>query len=770
MRESTSPDPASGAPDAREPGLDLNELPAIICYLDREQRYRTVNRSYCLWVAKPPQDIIGRTLREVVGEPHASIAQPYIERVLAGEPVSFESRVLRPDGTLKHALVSYTPDRHPDGAVAGFVGLVSDISRQHRAEEEARRGADRLRAVADAVPALISFINSDYRYEFVNAAYGEWFAIPPAEAQGRHVSEVLGEKAFRTLKPYFDRALAGETVRFEGWTPYQNGARYVSAFYRPHADDFGRITGFSVLVEDVTHRRRIEQELRQTASALKDSEGQMRSIADSIPQLAWMADGPGRFLWYSRQWLEFAGPLVPVAGGWDWMTLLPPDHEHRVRSAFSACVAAGTPWEDTFPLLAANGASRWFLSRALPLHDADGQVSRWFGTSTDITEQLEANRRIEELNRDLQRRVKEFETLVRVLPIGVGIGLDPECRDIRINDAFAKLLGMPPGVNASKSAEHGPTLPFRVFKDGVELSADQLPMQAAAREGREIHNLEMELERADGARITYLAFANPLFDEHGRVRGALGAFLDISERKRAEEELRKKNHELEEFAYVVSHDVREPLRMVNAYSQLIVRRVQAGQYEDIPRLLTFIEGGVTRMESMIRDLLDYSRLVHAETARFRPLPLAECVEVAMANLADVIHSTHARICVGSLPIVLGDRTQLFQVFQNLLSNSLKYARAGQRPLVEITAEVENDQWVVCVRDNGIGFDQDYAERIFGLFKRLHRDEYPGTGLGLTICRRVVERHGGRIWAAGRPDEGAAFYFTLPVMAAATAGP
>lgn len=243
------------------------------------------------------------------------------------------------------------------------------------------------------------------------------------------------------------------------------------------------------------------------------------------------------------------------------------------------------------------------------------------------------------------------------------------------------------------------------------------------------------------------------------------ALLEREKAARAEaelraQELRQVNAELERFAYAASHDLQEPLRMVKAYAQLLTRRYKETVDEDGAEYIGYIEQGVDRMEQLIRDLLGYSRVVHDRSHSFQPVALETIIQQSLNDLHTTLQETDANVSVGPMPVVLGDGERISHVFQNLLSNSLKY-RDGRTPQIEIAAQQKGKEWTVSVRDNGIGFSKEYAEQIFGLFKRLHGREYPGTGLGLAIARRIVEQHGGRMWAESIPGEGATFFFTLP---------
>ncbi|MDP9055673.1 MAG: ATP-binding protein [Acidobacteriota bacterium] len=218
------------------------------------------------------------------------------------------------------------------------------------------------------------------------------------------------------------------------------------------------------------------------------------------------------------------------------------------------------------------------------------------------------------------------------------------------------------------------------------------------------------------------------------------------------------NRELEEFAYVASHDLKEPMRMINIYTQLILKNIDGQQ--ELRAYGEFVRQGVSRMEALIGDLLTFSSTVHSERAMDETADLSVSLNQAVAVLQGRIEENGAVIHSGTLPEVRGEVRQLALVFQNLISNSIKYRKTAEPPEIGIDAEEVNGQWVIAVHDNGIGFEQQYAERIFGLFKRLHKDEYPGTGLGLSICQRIVERYGGRMWAKGKSGEGAVFYFAL----------
>lgn len=260
---------------------------------------------------------------------------------------------------------------------------------------------------------------------------------------------------------------------------------------------------------------------------------------------------------------------------------------------------------------------------------------------------------------------------------------------------------------------------------------------------------------------------NPVLNEDGEVASVFGIMMDITERKLYEQRLEellqgleRSNKELEQFAYVSSHDLQEPLRMISSYLALLSKN-----YQDVldERARTYIDiavDGAKRMANLIRDLLSYSRLT-SRAMPFEATDLNVVVNEVINDLELVIEETNAKIIVNQLPVVKADPLQMKQLFQNLISNALKF-RSEDHPSVEIRAQKKSKEWIFSVSDNGIGIEPDFYERIFEIFQRLHTiDEYPGTGIGLALCKKIVDHHNGRIWAESSRGQGTIFHFTLP---------
>ncbi len=236
----------------------------------------------------------------------------------------------------------------------------------------------------------------------------------------------------------------------------------------------------------------------------------------------------------------------------------------------------------------------------------------------------------------------------------------------------------------------------------------------------------------------------------------------IRELQEAQAKLGQANSDLKQFAFAASHDLQEPLRMVNIFTQLLLDRHIDSANQEAQQFAGYVRSGVTRMEVLLRDLLHYSRAIHEEREwPHDEFELGQAIVDATEGLRVEIDSAEACITVSNMPIVRGDRTQLSLVFQNLISNAIKYARPGVAPAIKISCEQADEESLIRVQDNGSGFEERYAERVFELFQRLSGKDVPGTGLGLAICRRIVERHGGRMWAESELGVGSTFLFTIP---------
>ncbi|MBP7146876.1 MAG: PAS domain S-box protein [Acidobacteria bacterium] len=365
------------------------------------------------------------------------------------------------------------------------------------------------------------------------------------------------------------------------------------------------------------------------------------------------------------------------------------------------------------------------------------------------------NEELRSARMDTEAALARYTEIFDFAPLAyAALGADGTIREV--NFAAARLLGR------DRSALVGRRL--AQFVKPTDQPVLQATLDAAADDGGN-QNAEIELS-IDGCSV-HVRLTTAVVGRSSPV--VLLALEDVTHRKQAEQELLRTvqnlarlNRELEQFAYIASHDLQEPIRNISAFLQRLVMRCGDQLDAQAREYVGFAIQGAKRMSELVSSLLEYSRVQRQEVRR-DAVSLDEVVRAALGNLEQSVADRGARVGWDALPVVRGDFTQLVQVLQNLIANGLKFQSAGRAPEIRVEAVARGDDWVVSVDDNGIGVPPDQAERIFQVFQRLHtQEEYPGTGIGLSICRKIVERHGGRVWVEPRAGGGSSFRFTLPV--------
>jgi chemotaxis family two-component system sensor kinase Cph1 len=366
--------------------------------------------------------------------------------------------------------------------------------------------------------------------------------------------------------------------------------------------------------------------------------------------------------------------------------------------------------------------------------------------------------RLRDKKRQEEQRLRLQDSAVKSAANAIVI-TDREGRITSVNPAFTRLTG----YTAQEAVGETP----RLLRSGKHDQTFYRNLWQTVLSGN-MWSGEVINRRKDGSLYTEEQAITPVHDERGAISHFIAIKQDITERKQAEAELKRRaaelarsNAELEQFAYVASHDLQDPLRMVASYTQLLAKRYRGKLDSDADEFIAYAVEGATRMQGLINDLLAFSR-VGTSGSRREPTDCSGVLGRVLTDLKVTIEESGAVVTHGTLPEVMGDAAQLRQVFQNLISNAIKF-RGQEPPRIHVSCERSGDDWLFSVRDNGIGIDPQYADRIFAIFQRLHsKAEYPGTGIGLAICRRVVERQGGRIWLESEPGKGSTFFFTLPV--------
>jgi PAS domain S-box-containing protein len=555
----------------------------------------------------------------------------------------------------------------------------------------------------------------------------------------RGAVEDFAELIYREDRDRVSKAI-GDAL--EHGTPYDVEFRVVHANGKVHwvsitaqvfRNEAGAATRMLGVVTDATARKEAETHvLRQWRT--------FDTALSNTPDFTYIFDLAGRFTYINRALLSlWQRPLEDAVGKNFFDLEYPPELAARLQRQIQQVIDKKEPRRDHTPFTGPTGETRHYEYIFVPVFTADGQVEAVAGSTRDVTEQYTAEEALR----------KSEERLTLALEAGGGVGTwDWDIAGPERGAAGAPIAEFVEHVHPDDRArvEEG-------IRHAIETGGDFAQ--------------EYRIVQRDGPVRWVYARGRCHLNAIGNPVRFPGVIFEITGLKRAEEdllqsneELKRVNRELEEFAYVASHDLQEPLRTVNIYTQLILRDI-GSQGEKLGQYAGFIQRGVMRMEALIRDLLTFSRAGHDEELPVGTAHLSASLGEALSVLKNDIDETRAVITAGSLPIVRGDTSQMAHVFQNLLSNALKYRKKDVPPEIRVSAEVEEGRWIISVRDNGIGFEPRYADRIFGLFKRLHTKEYAGTGLGLAICKRIVERCGGRIWAEGKAGSGAAFHFSLP---------
>jgi len=389
-----------------------------------------------------------------------------------------------------------------------------------------------------------------------------------------------------------------------------------------------------------------------------------------------------------------------------------------------------------------------------------------FGILISAVSELYRRNRIKAAAYDKEKALRETQRekqfLAKILenasqPFAIGY---PDGRLGLLNHSFEQLTGYTP--------EELHTIDWSTTLTPIEWrEMEKQKLEELNRTGQPIR-YEKEYIRKDGSRVPIELLVSITLDMEGNPEYYYSFITDITERKKTESiietamsELRRSNQELERFAYVSSHDLQEPLRMVTLYSQLLERRYKDRLDDDADDFIEYIVENAKRMKYLIDDLLEYSR-VTSQAKEFENIELEKVLEYVLSNLSIPIVENNINITYNSLPTVFADKNQMLQVFQNLITNAIKF-RGKESPKIDITAQKGEKEWIFAVKDNGIGINPNHQKQIFEVFKRLHtREEYPGTGIGLSIVQKIIERHGGRIWVESEPGKGSKFYFTIPI--------
>jgi PAS domain S-box-containing protein len=532
-------------------------------------------------------------------------------------------------------------------------------------------------------------------------------------------------------------------LRFEQCikTPLLKGERVFDIITSP----IKNYTGQPAIVEtlrDITDRKQAEEELRKAKTFSE-------SIIDSLPGIFYFFDEKGKFLRWNINFEEVSEYSSEEISRMSMLDFFKGKDKKIVAERIQEVFIKGkSTAEAEFISKSSKKTPYYFTGLRIMI----GNIPYLGGMGINIAER----KKIEE---ELKKKANSLDNAQRIANIG-NWDWDIVKNELFWSDEIYRIFGL-------NSLEFGAT--YEAFvntihpddRELVQISVDE------ALHDNKPYSIDHRIILPNGSIRIVHEQAEVNFDEAGKALKMVGTVQDITDRKKAEDELKatlkdlkRSNTELEQFAYIASHDLQEPLRMVASFTQLLQNRYQDKLDEDANDFINFAVDGATRMQNLINDLLIFSR-VGTRGNPFKKIDMGAVLEGVIATFRQLIKETNATLTYNSLPMILADGSQMIELLQNLISNAIKF-RTEEPPRIHVSGEVKADKWIFSVIDNGIGIDSQYFDRIFIIFQRLHKkDEFGGTGIGLAICKKIVERHGGKIWVESELGKGSTFYFSIP---------
>ncbi len=784
-------------------GLDVSEMPRCVglSYLCQEQRNVVV--------------VPDTLANEKLANNPVVTGYPYI-RFYAGVPL------ITPQGDMLGTLcvIDQAPKELSQKQVDALVALsrlvidqlelrrhvteVSKISEKLVAQEQAAHAeskATRIRItnLLESITDGFFALDKKWQFTYINGQAERLLQKNQNELLGKNIWEIFPELINTTFYREYDRAISEQvSVEFEEFYPLLN------CWFQVHA--YPAKDGLSVYFQDITERRK-------TAEALRESEERWQLALHGNNDGIWDWNLKTNEVFFSTRWKKMLGYKDhEVSNSWDeWIKRIHPDERDWVLQAFQDHFAKKTPfYVCEYRVQCQDGSYKWILDRGQALWDALGDIVRMVGSYTDITDRKQAGEELKrqnlrsqlfaqitlkireslQINEILQTTVTEVQKLLQADRVLI-FQLEPDGSGTVVQEAV--LPGWPVILGRNLFDPCFKEEYIEKYRQGRVSAMEDVETAHIHPCHRELlqqfaikANLVVPILVRDSIWGLLLAhqcaaprrwnnFETELLKQLANQIGiALSQAQLLEKQSQQSQELARSNAELEQFAYVASHDLQEPLRMVTSYLQLLERRYKNQLDANADQFINYAVDGARRMQTLINDLLNYSRV----STRGQPFMQVNCslvLEQAMVNLQIAIADSQAIVTHDPLPEVIADATQLTQVFQNLIGNAIKFCQNQQprihigvaKPDANFNGESLNliplaDELLFWVRDNGIGLESQYAERIFIIFQRLHgRDKYPGTGIGLAICKKIIERHGGRIWVESKLGQGSTFYFTIP---------
>ena len=630
-----------------------------------------------------------------------------------------------------------------DELAAVNASLQREIDVRMRAQAELRESQAMYASLVEQLPIPIFRKDEEGRFTFVNQAFCDWVEVGAEQLLGKTDFDFFPPELAQKYRRDDEQVIrTGRLLEDVERNEVEEDDRYVHVFKTAVRGADGRCSGTQAIFFDITDRHRAEQ-------ALREQEALYHSLVDSLPLCLLRKDRDGKFMFVNQEFCRFFDVQRDDVLGKTDADYFPPDLVERYVESDQDVVQTGAVYSAVEEVELPRGGRRHIDVLKAPIRDAGGSIVGVQVIFHDVTEEIAKDQALKISEQRLTQIIDNSSAVVYLK--------DTEGAYQLVNAQFARLFKIEQARVVGKR-DH-------------ELFPAEMAEAFRANDRRVLeHGSAIQFEEVapheDGPH-TYVSIKFPLRRPDGEIYAVAGISTDITRRKQNElalhesqERLEATNKELEEFAYIASHDLQEPLRTLAFFSDSLKNSLGGTLSGDNRRDLDFITEASGRMQQLVQDLLSLSRAGRADMKR-SPVQLTACVKAATTALAKRIAETHAQVEIEELPEVVGDKTLLTQLFQNLIGNAIKFNESDS-PRVWVRAERGEAGWRVSVKDNGIGIKPEYARKIFTPFKRLHgRSKYEGTGIGLAICRKVVQRHDGQIWVDSTPGEGSHFQFEIP---------
>lgn len=645
-------------------------------------------------------------------------------------------------------------------------------------------------AVLETIPDGFFAVDREWRFVYVNGHAARLLRGDKNELLGRNLWHEFPDLVDTGFQAHLLAAAKSRSSwHFEEYYPPLG--KWFEVRLHPTGEEY-----LSVYFQDVTAKKR-------TQEALRVSRERLDLVLSSVDVGLWYCDLPfDKLIWNEITKAHFGLPADAEVTIQTFYQRIHPEDRERTRREIEKSIGGHSPFDCEYRTIGLDEKQRWVRATGRPFYDASGKPVRFDGITVEITEykELLAKERESSAETELLSRIGrmlaaelDLDKLVQAITdaatelTGAAFGsffynvtdragesymlytLSGAPREAfagfpmpRNTDVFGPTFrgeGVVRSGDITKDPRYGHMAPYHGMPEGHLPVRSYLAVPVASRSGEVIGGLFFGHPEPDRFAANHERMVTSLA-AHASIAMDNARLLESMESARVA--LERSNQELQQVAYIASHDLQEPLRTIASFSQLLNRQYGGKMGPDADELIRRVVDAASRMKTLIDDVLRYSSL-SSNDGRFTALvDMERVVDWCVEELRGDIEEMSARVTRDRLPaITKGDRQQLRLLLSNLIGNALKYARPDAEPHIHVSAESAPDAVTFTVTDNGEGFDPQYADRIFGMFRRLHGQEVPGTGIGLALCRRIVELHGGKIWAEGRPGDGAKFHFTLP---------